>query len=106
MYSRLSMGGDDVFVAAGEAQPPREEYHDPHNIRLSNPEPRPVPADSPHERGAGLLGGIRGVLGRFGLKDIDLGDIILILVILLLFLEEGENDFLLIAALFVVVGFF
>ena len=108
MYSRISPGSDEFFVAT-DGISNREEYPDPHHINLRD---RPAPDVAGQNTGyttapgsilSGLFGGAGGLLERLGLKDIEIGDLILLLILFLLFLEDGENDFLIIVAIFIVL---
>ncbi len=73
--------------------------------------PRQPPQAAAHPQGTGLLGGLLGSLGnlgnlgggegvgqalngllkRFHLENLDAGDILLALIVLLLILEDGDN---------------
>lgn len=51
--------------------------------------------------GSGPLGGL---LKGFNLQDLDIGDLLIIAILILLFLEDDDNDFLIVVGLIVLLG--
>lgn len=84
--------------------------------------PVEAPKERPHSAGLGglldrlssLLSGIlpdaknaggTGILGKLGLEKLDKGDILLILVLIYLFRESEDEEWLIILALVLLMGF-
>lgn len=54
--------------------------------------------------GGGLSGGLRGLLDTVGLGKLDKGDILLLLVLIYLFQDSGDDEWLIILALVLLMG--
>ena len=53
------------------------------------PEPPPPPPEPPQSKSSGFS--LSGLLQRFNLKELDKGDLLLMLILMLLFSEEGDG---------------
>ncbi len=108
MYSRYDPTVHGPFVP----------IDDQHTERIRFPEPTPPPEpqsttafapSSQESQGAGLLDGIRGLLGGLKLgggKPMDIGDLLLLAIIALLVLESGDQtDLVIVLAVALIIGF-
>ena len=70
-------------------------------ISSDNGDYRPMPPPPPPEQQEAETGGgfLHGIFSRLGLKDIDTGDILLLLLVFLLYSEGGDEELLLALAL-------
>lgn len=80
-------------------------------IPNSQPYENSSPPPPPPQKGAfspeGILGRLGGLLKQFDLKNLDSGDILLILILLFLFLESDDNlDLVIVLGLLVAFGLF
>lgn len=107
MYSRYDPTAHDPFVPIDDAHTERIRFPEPPST-----EPQSTPAFSPAEpesQGAGLLDGIRGLLGGLKLgggKPMDIGDLLLLAIIALLVLESGDQtDLVIVLAVALIIGF-
>ncbi len=120
MYSRYisDRHGDDKFVPASvssDFQIPVQRpqpVHDHTEERLQESPAKAAPASAPIKSLLGNLfgkkdgksGTLGNLFGGFNLGDLDIGDIILILILILMFLDSDEYDFLIIIGLIVFLG--
>lgn len=71
--------------------PHRPAQGQPHPGNMHRPEPPRGKNDLAGEVVRGLSQLLDGVKKRFSLEKLDLGDLLLVLIILLLYLEDGDN---------------
>lgn len=112
MYSRY-MPPHTVFQPFAEAEDPPhgETSHsakkEPHSHTATHHAPKQKPPDS--DLLGELTGGIRdtlsGIFQDFSLKNLDSGDILLLLIILFLFLEGDNLDLVIALGLMFLLGF-
>lgn len=105
MYSRYDPTAHSPFIPIDDAHTERAPIPD-----LPPPEPQPVFSSAASEpQSAGLLDGIRGLLGGLKLgggKSMDIGDLLLLAIIALLVLESGDQtDLIIVLAVALIIGF-
>lgn len=105
MYSRYDPTAHSPFVPIDDAHTERAPIPD-----LPPPEQQPAFSTAPPEQqSAGLLDGIRGLLGGLKLgggKSMDIGDLLLLAIIALLVLESGDQtDLIIVLAVALIIGF-
>ena len=72
--------------------------------RPAGPAPAPRAAPPPEEKGARKSGGLSALLRRLKLESLDTGDVLLLLILLLLFLEGDDLELLITLGLLLVMG--
>lgn len=107
MYSRYDPTAHSPFIQIDDAhteQAPIPDLPPP----VVETQPASAPA-SPEPQSAGLLDGIRGLLGGLKLgggKSMDIGDLLLLAIIALLVLESGDQtDLIIVLAVALIIGF-
>ena len=76
-----------------------------YNRYIPSPPNKQPPISPPPQKPAASSGFFKDLLGKLNLGGIDKGDLILMLILILLFMEDGEeSDMLLVIALVFLLG--
>lgn len=106
MYSRYDPTAHSPFIPIDDAHTERAPIPDLPPVVETQPASAPA---SPEPQSAGLLDGIRGLLGGLKLgggKSMDIGDLLLLAIIALLVLESGDQtDLIIVLAVALIIGF-
>lgn len=102
MYNRYQQGREFAPVApeAEAAAPPASPVRAPEHTREERPSPSPLLG----EVAGGFSKLLEGLLGRFSLKGLDTGDILLVLIILFLYLEGDNLELVITLGLMLLLG--
>lgn len=101
MYNRY-IPGSTRYEPVNQPSPAGSSFRGRNNAQ--RPPPPPTGRADPLE---GIIGGLGGLLKQFRLEKLDSGDILLVLILILLFLEQDDNlELMITLGLLLVFGLF
>lgn len=95
-YERVRVPEEPSF----SGPPPGDTYDAPPQEPFGPPPPPPPP---PPPHGGGRQGFLSGILERLNLKNLDTGDLILLLIIFLLYKDGGDEELLIALGLLLIL---
>ena len=109
MYNRYVRNDDGVYRRLSVPDPP-SDHTQPHPQRPPPPPGDSAPPPTSHSCDTSPIGGIlgrngllSGVLEKLNLSEIDTGDLLLLMILFLLFREDGDDELLIALGLLLIL---